>query len=168
MLVSFYHHCKTVKHYDIGFTFEQFFNAFLQGLVPCGPIQVMYNQMYAYHLNNPSTSLIIYYEDMKQDLRGQVKRICKFLNKLEPSNESEWLDLVDHLSVDKMRKNHTINRHDWTKLGLRNANGFEFVRKGQVNDWKNFFNEQQSLEFDGKITNQLAPELKLRYGPQVY
>lgn len=168
VLVSFYHHCKTVKHYDIEFTFDEFYNNFIQGLVPCGPIQLMYNQMFQYHLDNPKTSLIVYYEDMKSDLRGQIKRICSFLNKPEPINESEWFNFIDHLSVDKMRKNRTINRHDWTQLGLRNPNGYEFVRKGQVNDWKNFFNEEQSLRFDREITDRLLPELKARYCPQDY
>uniref|UniRef100_A0A6G1SMV5 Estrogen sulfotransferase n=1 Tax=Aceria tosichella TaxID=561515 RepID=A0A6G1SMV5_9ACAR len=168
VLVSFYHHCKTVKHYDIGFSFDEFYETFVTGRVPCGPIWLMYNEMYKYHCQNPKTSLIVYYEDMKQDLRKQIKRICEFLGKPEPANEDAWFQLSDHLSVDRMRQNRTINRHDWDQLGLRNENGFEFIRKGQVNDWKNFFNEQQSLRFDREITDKLLPELKARYGHQQY
>lgn len=168
VLVSFYHHCKTVKHYDVCFTFDEFYNTFLDGKVPCGPIWLMYNEMYKYHSQNSKTSLLVFYEDMKQDLRKQIRRICEFLEKPEPANEDEWSQFLDHLSVDRMRQNRTINRHDWDKLGLRNANGFEFVRKGQVNDWKNFFNEQQSIRFDLEITDKLMPELKERYGHQKY
>ena len=168
VLVSFYHHCKTVKHYDIGLQFDEFYETFLQGKVPCGPIWLMYNDMLKYHHANRSTSMIIFYEDMKQDLRKQVGRICSFLNKPEPANEEAWTQLLDHLSVDRMRQNRTINRHDWDKLGLRNPNGFEFVRKGQVNDWKNFFDEEKSIRFDREITDKLLPELKRRYGHQKY
>lgn len=168
VLVSFYHHCKTVKHYDINFSFEEFYETFLEGRVPCGPIWLMYNDMLKYHQSNPKTSMLIFYEDMKQDLRGQIRKICSFLNRPEPANEDAWSQLLDHLSVDRMRQNKTINRHDWDQLGLRNPNGFEFVRKGQVNDWKNFFNEQQSIRFDREITDKLAPELKSRYGHQKY
>lgn len=168
VLVSFYHHCKTVKHYDICFTFDEFYDTFVAGRVPCGPIWLMYNEMFKYHCQNSKTSLVIFYEDMKQDLRKQIKRICEFLNKAEPADEDAWAQLLDHLSVDRMRQNRTINRHDWDKLGLRNANGFEFVRKGQVNDWKNFFSEEQSLEFDREITDNLLPELKAKYGHQKY
>lgn len=168
VLVSFYHHCKTVKHYDIEISFDEFFDSFVSGKVPCGPIWLMYNETYNYHCANTKTSLIIFYEDMKQDLRKQIKRICEFLEKAEPSNEHEWLQLLDHLSVDRMRQNRTINRHDWDQLGLRNPNGFEFVRKGQVNDWKNFFNEQQSLIFDREITDKLLPELRNFYKPRDY
>ena len=64
------------------------------------------------------------------------------------------------------RKNRTINRQDWTELGLKNSNGFEFVRKGQVNDWKNFFSKEQAKIFDRKITEKLRPELRKLYGPQ--
>lgn len=166
VLVSFFHHCKTVKHYDIGYDFDMFYESFVTGKVPCGPIWTMYNSMYDYHCQNPNTSMIIFYEDMKQDLRTQIKRICEFLAKAEPKNEDEWAQLLDHLSVDRMRKNRTINRHDWDQLGLRNTNGSEFVRKGQVNDWKNFFNEEQSLRFDREITEKLNPILKARYGHQ--
>lgn len=168
VLVSFYHHCKTVKHYDIDINFDEFFDTFVAGKVPCGPIWQMYNETLEYHCRNPKTSLIIYYEDMKQDLRKQVKRICNFLGKPEPTSEDNWFQLLDHLSVERMRQNRTINRHDWTQLGLRNPNGFEFVRKGQVNDWKNFFNEEQSITFDREVTERLVPELREIYGPQEY
>lgn len=168
VLVSFFHHCKTVKHYDIELTFDEFFNTFISGAIPCGPIATMYNETIAYHRKNPTTSLMITYEDMKQNLRGQIRRICRFLNKPEPANEDSWAELLDHLSVDRMRQNLTINRHDWTQLGLRNKNGFEFVRKGQVNDWKNFFNEEQSRIFDQEITNRLDPELRALYPAQSY
>lgn len=168
VLVSFYHHCKTVKHYDICFTFDEFYNTFVEGRVPCGPIWKMYNEMLKYNRENPRTSMIIFYEDMKQDLRRQIRRICEFLGKAEPRDEEAWMQLLDHLSVERMRKNRTINRHDWDQLGLRNANGSEFVRKGQVNDWKNFFNEQQSIRFDQEITDKLAPELRERYSRQEY
>lgn len=168
ILVSFYHHCKTVKHYDVGFSFEQFFEAFVSGKVPCGPIWQMFNDTYNYQKENEGYSLMLFYEDMKQDLRSQIQRICKFLNKPEPESEEKWNKLLDHLSVDKMRKNNTINRHDWTRMGLRNPNGYEFVRKGQVNDWKNFFTKEQSEMFDREITDKLCPYLRSIYGPQDY
>lgn len=168
VLVSFFHHCKTVKHYDIDFSFDEFFDTFVSGKVPCGPIWLMYNEMYQYHCENPKTSLMILYEDMKRDLSKQIKRICAFLEKPEPSGDEGWYQLLDHLSVERMRQNRTINRHDWSQLGLINPNGFEFVRKGQVNDWKNFFNEQQSILFDREITDRLCSELRQIYGPQVY
>lgn len=168
ILVSFYHHCKTVKHYDLSFNFEQFFDAFVSGQVPCGPIWQTFNDTIKYHRENPESTLIIYYEDMKRDLRGQIERMCKFLAKPEPLDENHWAQLMDHLSVDKMRKNQTINRHDWTQLGLRNPNGYEFVRKGQVNDWKNFFSRQQSELFDREITQKFVGELKAIYGPKEY
>lgn len=168
VLVSFYHHCKTVKHYDVEFTFDEFFDIFVSGKVPCGPIWLMYNEAFKYHQENPKTSLIVFYEDMKSDLSKQIKRICAFLNKNEPINADHWSQLLDHLSVKRMRQNPTINRHDWTELGLINPNGYEFVRKGQVNDWKNFFNEEQSILFDQEITDKLMPELSRIYGPQEY
>lgn len=168
VLVSFYHHCKTVKHYDIEFSFDEFFDTFVAGKVPCGPIWLMFNEMYKYHCENPRSSLMILYEDMKRDLTKQIKRICCFLEKPEPATDDQWYQLLDHLSVERMRQNRTINRHDWTQLGLINPNGFEFVRKGQVNDWKNFFSEQQSILFDQEITDRLVPELSQIYGPQKY
>lgn len=168
VLVSFYHHCKTVKHYDVDITFNEFFDNFVAGKVPCGPIWLMYNEMYKYYAENPKTCMYILYEDMKTNLRAQIRRICKFLMKPEPQSEQEWSQFLDHLSVDRMRQNRTINRHDWDKLGLRNPKGFEFVRKGQVNDWKNFFSEQQSIIFDEMVTSKLSPELQKIYGPQKY
>lgn len=162
VLVSFYHHCKTVKHYDTQFSFDTFFDLFVSGNIPCGPIWKFYNEMLDYHKRNLETSMIVYFEDMKKDMRSQILKICKFLNKDAPNLENEWIRLLDHLSVEKMRNNNTINRHDWTKLGLKNENGFEFVRKGQVNDWKNFFNNEHIQKFE-EIFKKLDPELQIRY-----
>lgn len=165
VLVSFYHHCKTVKHYDIDLTFDSFYESFVTGNVPCGPIWLMYNEMYQYYCDNRDTTLIIKYEDMKRNLSKQINVLCLFLKKSPPKTDDDWSQLMEHLSVDRMRNNKTINRHDWTQLGLRNKDGFEFVRKGQVNDWKNYFNLEQSQRFDREITAKLMEPLQQMYPP---
>lgn len=167
ILVSFYHHCKTVKHYDLGLTFDEFFNTFVSGRLPCGPVWQLFNDSYEYYKEHIDTTLLVFYEDMKRDIRKEICRLCSFLKKPEPRDEAEWSKLIDHLSVEKMRNNATINRQDWAELGLKNENGFEFVRKGQVNDWKNFFSQKQVEIFNCEIIDKLTPELKKRYSSTI-
>ncbi|XP_028638133.1 bile salt sulfotransferase 1-like [Grammomys surdaster] len=71
--------------------------------------------------------LVLYYEDMKKDTKGTIKKICDFLGKnLEPDE----LDLVrKHSSFQVMKENNMMDFSIIAKDEF--PNGTNLMRKGK-------------------------------------
>ena len=78
------------------------------------------------------------YEDMKGDEAGTVQKISNFLG--HPVSPEESIRIAELTTFNKMQKDPTANFqwNDWS------ANeGFRFIRKGIVGDYKNYFTKDQ-------------------------
>ena len=76
----------------------------------------------------------MWFEDMKRDLISVIKDVANFIG--YHMTELKVLQLDDHLYIDNFRKNLLEGfggNHPFIK---------KFIRKGQVGDWKNYFNER--------------------------
>ncbi|XP_078511073.1 sulfotransferase 2B1-like isoform X2 [Lissotriton helveticus] len=141
-LVSLYYFSKMALLYKDPGTFEQFFELFLKGEVPYGS--------WFDHVNGwmkmcgQNNFLLLTYDDLKQDLRGVVMTICKFLG--EELDEHAIDLVVKHATFENMKDNKMSNfsllsdYFDLTKSS--------FMRKGISGDWKNHFTVAQSERFD--------------------
>ncbi|CAH2319314.1 sulfotransferase family cytosolic 2B member 1-like [Pelobates cultripes] len=94
----------------------------------------------------------ITYEELQQDLRGCVLRICKFLGQ---ELEDEAIDsVVKNSSFKVMKDNKMAN---WTTIPsdvLDHSKG-SFMRKGVCGDWKNYFTVAQNEIFDDVYQEQM-------------
>lgn len=141
--VSFYHFHRA--HKLMGYykgTWDNFLNCFL-----CG--QVLYGSWFEHTLGwwkaieeAPENVMVLFYEDMKQDLPGNIRRIGSFLGK-HLSNEAVAA-IAKHTSFASMSKNPFTNRESNPTMDLSIA---PFLRKGQVKDWKSNFTERQNEQF---------------------
>lgn len=126
--VSFYHHTKLFDaHYDFQGTFEDFANMFLQGTSEYG--SYWYHLKGAWEHRDHPNMKFLWFEDMKKDLIGVIKELCKFLN--HHLTQLKILELDDHLYIDNFRKLSTETFGDPKMV--------KFFRKGTVGDWKNYF-----------------------------
>jgi len=96
-----------------------------------------WNQRHEKHI------LFLTYEEMKSDLAGVVSKVASFLGKTLSPKQME--DLVEHLSFDQMKANSAVNKDDVLesvslKTGMEKG---EFLRKGEVGDWRNHLTEEQ-------------------------
>ncbi|KAK4422362.1 Cytosolic sulfotransferase 15 [Sesamum alatum] len=116
---------------------DEAFDMFCQGIHPCGPF---WDHMLGYwkaHLENPGKVLFLKYEDLKEDITSQVKKIAEFM--VFPfSPEEEEQGLIDHItrlcsfeSLSNLAVNNTGNINGLVKNS-------SFFRKGQVGDWTNY------------------------------
>ena len=111
---------------------------------------VMYSPYFDYvkevwqRRNHPNVCLL-FFEDMKKDLATNVKKVAKFLGKEVTDENIEAL--VDHLSFKKMKNNPAVNKEDKVGKTLHMSDG-NFMRKGEVGDWKNFFTDNMSKRMD--------------------
>jgi hypothetical protein len=109
----------------------------------------------AYKQKNHPNMKIIWFEDMKKDLKSIIGETCNFLGK--HLTEYRILKLDDLLYVDNFRKLVTESYPD--------DPGFaKFVRKGIVGDWKNYFNDEQTKIWNAWIAKNLeGTEIKMTF-----
>jgi len=71
----------------------------------------------------------IFYEDLKTDLRGEIKKMTDFLGK--ELSEEQLGRLKEHLKFESIEKNDAVNNESGRKAGVFN-DGFKFIRKGNI------------------------------------
>ncbi|KAJ1439446.1 Sulfotransferase domain [Sesbania bispinosa] len=154
-------------------TLEDAFERYCNGIVPFGPF---WNHMLSYwkeSIARPEKVLFLKYEDLKEDVNCQVKRVAEFLG-CPFTQEEECSGVVQNIiklcSFAKMtelevNKSGTSN---FTDMSIKNK---YFFRKGEIGDWAanwsqevmnsigKFFNHCLALSFNEKGNNctRMAP-----------
>ena len=72
---------------------------------------------------------LIFYEDLKRDLRGEIKKMATYLGR--DLSESQLDRLREHLKFDSIEKNPTVNNEGALKSGNLNDE-FKFMRTGMA------------------------------------
>ena len=85
---------------------------------------------------------------MLQDSPGAIRKIAKFIGKELPPEIVERI--VIQTSFNAMKKGRNVN-YTW----FEELKG-DFIRKGEVGDWKNYFTEEQNKRFDSLYTEKMA------------
>ena len=88
----------------------------------------------------------VWFEDMKKDQKGVIDELVEFLD--HPLSEEKIDALVDHVKFDNMKKNSATN--------LFKDGDKQFIRKGQVGDWKNHFDEKSNETFEAWILENIS------------
>ena len=155
-LVSYYHHCRSGS--SIGAfhgSWDQYFELFKQKRLPFGDYFEHIADWYKFNKDR-KRSLILVYEEMKKSHRDHVIKIAKFLG-------YDLSDKVVDLIVEKTTfkdMSKTVKHSPGWKSDRSN-----FIRKGEVGDWANYFSEDQSKFIDAKCKEYLEPlGLKFDYG----
>ena len=89
---------------------------------------------------------LMWYEDMKKDLIAIIKDVAKFIG--YHLTELKVLQLDDHLYIDNFREVFIESFGSDRSIG-------KFIRKGQVGDWKNYFNEENTKLWDDWIAKNI-------------
>ena len=97
---------------------------------------------------NEKNMKFIWFEDMKADTMAIINELCDFLE--HPLTEDQKIALNEHVKLDNMKKNeHTNHIRGDNPEGMR-----KHIRKGQVGDWQNYFNEENSARWDKWIAEK--------------
>ena len=150
-LVSYFHHMKNDEIMG-GFngSWDQFFQLFKDEKLPYGDFFEVNAEWFKF-LQNRKNILVLKYEEMKKDHRGHVLKIAQFLDK-EISHKVIDI-IVQKTTFQNMSKdvNPVVKTYDtWKKDG-------DFVRKGEVGDWMNYFSDEQSEYVDCRSEEYLEP-----------
>ncbi|XP_077538487.1 sulfotransferase ssu-1-like isoform X1 [Haemaphysalis longicornis] len=141
--VSFYHHTKTIPAYKFqDGTFDEYFEIFLDGRTDFGNYYESLRSWYAKR-DEPNV-LFLTYEGMHDDVRGSVFKITRFVDGAIADelarNEDKMRAVLEKSSVDSMKKDYDV----------------QFVRKGTVGDWKNYFTTEQSRRLEERFISEMA------------
>ena len=100
--------------------------------------------------------LFIKYEDMKADPYTSVCTVADFIG-ITDATEELIENVIQHSSFASMKKDATSN-HSWM-IGpdkLFSKPGSEFIRKGEVGNWKHYFSDEESKRFDDMFIEKLG------------
>ncbi|VVD02247.1 unnamed protein product [Leptidea sinapis] len=146
VVVSFYYHTKLMRIMNDEPDFKTFWKFFK-------------NSEEAWVQRNHPNLLFLFYEDLLNDLRGNVQRVAEFFGK---SLTNEQLDeLCEHLTFDNFKKNKAVNLEDMIKTGVFSKDG-AFIRQGKSGSWRDHFDPEMTLEADRELTGFV------RVGPKGY
>ena len=145
-VVSYYHHEKLLKSHGYTGEFPTYFDLFMDNLVIYSPYFEYVKE--AWERRNHPNVCLLFFEDMKKDLATNVKKLAKFFGKEITDEKIEAL--VDHLSFKKMKNNPAVNKEDKVGKTLHTSDG-NFMRKGEVGDWKNYFTDKMCKRMDEAI-----------------
>ncbi|KAM7057814.1 sulfotransferase 2A1-like isoform 1-T1 [Molossus nigricans] len=129
---------------------EQYFEWFLQGNVAFGS---WFDHVRGWmSMKGKENFLVVSYEELQQDTRSTVQKICRFLGKtLQPK---ELSSLLENSSFQVMKENKMSN-YTLLRGSLLDENG-SLMRKGISGDWKNYFTVAQAEVFDKTFQEKMA------------
>jgi len=161
-VVSYYHHNLLFKGlYEFKGDFKTFAELFMANTLPWCPYWENLKQAWS-RRHHPNMCFIVY-EDMKEDLPGVVRKVSTFMEK--PLSEQQVTDLCEHLSFSSMGKNDKVNREVFRDVIMHeDKQAKKFMRKGQIGDWKNYFDDDLNRRFDTWIAaNSHGVDIAFRY-----
>ncbi|XP_078397433.1 amine sulfotransferase-like [Cetorhinus maximus] len=153
-VVSLYHFQNYVTVLSTPSSFEDFLEKFLEGKVV---FSSWFDHIHDWYTHRDEFNILfISYEELKQDLRTSVQKICDFLGK---KLDDEKLDTVVKQSTFKnMKMNPLVN---YENVENKNPSG-AFLRKGIIGDWKNQFTVAQSEKFD-RVFQERMKDVPLKF-----
>lgn len=140
--VSFYNHTKNIPGY--GFqdgTFEEYFEIFLDGRTDFGNYYETLRSWYS--VKDEPNLLFLTYESIHADFKGSVLKIARHV---DPG-------LADELEVDDAKLEVVLR--DASVVNMKKEWEIQFVRKGVVGDWRNYFSEEQSRRLEERFFREM-------------
>lgn len=143
--VSWYHHEQLLPVHLFAGSFADMADMYIKGRVLYGSYWKHMQTMSKYK-DHPNMK-VMWFEDLKDDLKGFIRGAASFLGK---DFDDDKVDaLAEHLSFDNFKNNPAVNmKPPKGAVPDEERENFNFIRKGIVGDWKNYFEGDRAREWD--------------------
>lgn len=147
-VVSWFHHEQMMPVHGYQGEFDPFARMYMKGDVLYGDYWTHLRTLWK-NKDHPNMCFI-WYEDMVKDLRSVINEVTGFL-KINLSEE-KISSLLDHLSFKTMRNNDAVNmKPPKGSMPDEQRDKLNFIRKGKVGNWREYFGEELLKEFDAWV-----------------
>ncbi|XP_015360792.1 sulfotransferase 1B1 isoform X2 [Marmota marmota marmota] len=149
--VSFYHFDLMNNFQPFPGTWEEYLEKFMTGDVAYGS---WFNHVKGWWKKKEEHPILfLYYEDMKENPKEEIKKITRFLEK---NLNDEILDkIIHHTSFEVMKDNPLVN-YTHLPTAILDHSKSPFMRKGITGDWKNYFTVAQNEKFDALYKKEIS------------
>ncbi|KAL8176879.1 UNVERIFIED_CONTAM: hypothetical protein K2H54_039734 [Gekko kuhli] len=96
--------------------------------------------------------LYLFYEDMKEDLSREIRRVKDFL---EVDLSESIVQKIAHLTTFQAMKANPMTNCEDVPSTVFDKTKSSFMRKGEVGDWKNYFTVAQREMFDADYQSKM-------------
>uniref|UniRef100_A0A8C5PV37 Sulfotransferase n=1 Tax=Leptobrachium leishanense TaxID=445787 RepID=A0A8C5PV37_9ANUR len=149
-MVSYFHFQRMNKGLPDPGTWDEYFLTFLSGEVPWGN---WFDHVIGWwEIKDKYQVLYIFYEDMIEDPKLEIRKVMSFLGKDLSDDVVEKIH--QHTSFQAMKENPMANYSTIPSFVMDHSIS-PFMRKGIVGDWKNYFSTAQSDLFDEEYERKM-------------
>lgn len=175
--VSFFHHTRGIPGYKFADgSFDDFFELFIRGETDFG--DYFDNLLSWYERKDDPNVFFLTYEQLKADTKTWVLRLAHFFGKeyAEPLEKDPDLlqQVMDKSSLRYMKEHIELSEKDLQMLARGGADpalepvrrmfvpqdgrgqSIQFIRKGQVGDWRGHFTPDQEEKMEARVKEKTA------------
>ena len=163
VLVSYYYFARMLSYVHYVGSLVDFAWLMMHNKLPYTPFFSHLNGYLKASIENPKTYKVVSYEEMKANPQKVIEDIATFLD--IQVNPEQLEAIAEATSFEAMKANPSTNYSHWDQYGLRVPNESEFMRKGQVGDYKNHLDSQMQTNIDDWINLhcEAFPLVKSKY-----
>ncbi|MEE6516142.1 hypothetical protein FKM82_025380 [Ascaphus truei] len=140
-------------------TWEEFLQTFMAGGVAFGSWSAHVKGYW--EMRQQQDILYLFYEDMLEEPRREIRKVAKFLGK---DLSEEVLEKIHQRTTFKAMKENPMTNYTTVPSDVMDQSISPFMRKGVCGDWKNHFSVSQNEKFDEYYQQEMSDtDLSFRF-----